>query len=87
MPLSNAEIADRLASLAQLLAAHSENGCKEKAYRRAANKIRTLGTSVEELVRANADLTQYEKTSVLNCFTGAIVCCLAMKLARAGLPA
>jgi len=40
--LSNAEIADRLASLAQLLSAQKENPYKVKAYRRAAAKIRTL---------------------------------------------
>ena len=36
--LSNAEIADRLASLAQLLSAQKENPYKVKAYRRAAAK-------------------------------------------------
>ena len=34
--LSNAEIADRLASLAQLLSAQKENPYKVKAYQRAA---------------------------------------------------
>ena len=38
MVLSNAEIADRLASLAQLLSAQKENPYKVKAYRRAAAK-------------------------------------------------
>ncbi len=57
--LSNAEIADRLASLAQLLAAQKENPYKVKAYQRAAWKIRTLPESVDELVRENADLTFY----------------------------
>src|ERR1700733_1964244 len=39
--LSNAEIADRLASLAQLLSTQKENPYKIKAYARAAAKIRT----------------------------------------------
>src|ERR1700710_1952312 len=55
--LSNAEIADRLASLAQLLAAKKENPYKVKAYQRAANSIRNLADSVHELVESNADLT------------------------------
>ena len=40
--MSNAEIADRLASLAQLLSTQKENPYKVKAYQRAAAKIRTL---------------------------------------------
>jgi DNA polymerase (family 10) len=57
--LSNAEIADRLASLAQLLSAQKENPYKVKAYWRAAAKIRTLSESIDELVRNDADLTAY----------------------------
>jgi len=57
--LSNAEIADRLAGLAQLLSSQKENPYKIKAYRRAAMKIRTLSESVEELVRQDSDLTVY----------------------------
>jgi DNA polymerase (family 10) len=57
--LSNAEIANRLASLAQLLSAQRENPYKVKAYQRAAAKIRTLSESVEELVRDEVDLTTY----------------------------
>jgi DNA polymerase (family X) len=57
--LSNAEIADRLTSLAQLLSAQKENPYKVKAYRRAAAKIRTLSESIDELVRNDADLTEY----------------------------
>ena len=57
--LSNAEIADRLAGLAQLLAAGKESTYKIKAYQRAAAKIRTLPESVDELVRENSDLTVY----------------------------
>ncbi|MCU1335865.1 MAG: hypothetical protein JWO19_1446 [Bryobacterales bacterium] len=57
--LSNAEIADRLMSLAQLLSAGKENFYKVKAYQRAAAKIRALADSLDELVREDADLTQY----------------------------
>jgi DNA polymerase (family 10) len=55
--LSNAEIADRLAGLAQLLSTQKENPYKIKAYTRAAAKIRTLSESVDELVHDDADLT------------------------------
>jgi DNA polymerase (family 10) len=57
--LSNAEIADRLASLAQLLSAQKENPYKVKAYQRAAAKIRTLSESIEDLVHDEVDLTAY----------------------------
>jgi DNA polymerase (family X) len=57
--LSNAQIADRLAGLAQLLAANKENPYKVKAYRRAAAKIRSLSESLDELVRDDADLTAF----------------------------
>jgi DNA polymerase (family 10) len=57
--LSNAEIADRLASLAQLLSTQKENPYKIKAYRRAAASIRTLSESIDELVRENTDLTRF----------------------------
>jgi DNA polymerase (family X) len=57
--LSNAEIADRFVSLAQLLSTQKENPYKIRAYRRAAATIRTLGDSIEELVRKEADLTVY----------------------------
>src|SRR3954468_24949336 len=57
--LSNAEIADRLAGLAQLLSTQKENPYKIKAYQRAAAKIRTLSESVEELVQQDSDLTVY----------------------------
>ena len=56
---SNSEIADRLSSLAQLLSTDKANLYKKKAYRRAANTIRGLGESVDELVRRDADLTVY----------------------------
>lgn len=56
---SNSEIADRLSSLAQLPSIDKTNLYKKKAYRRAANTIRGLGESVDELVRRNADLTIY----------------------------
>jgi DNA polymerase (family X) len=57
--LSNAQIADRLASLAQLLSTQKENPYKVKAYQRAAGKIRNLSESLDELVRDHADLTRY----------------------------
>jgi DNA polymerase (family 10) len=57
--LSNAEIADRLLSLAQLLAAQKENRFKIKAYRQAANTIRTLPESLAKRVGEGADLTGY----------------------------
>ncbi len=57
--LSNAQIADRLAGLAQLLSTHKENLYKVKAYRRAAAKIRSLSESLDELVRDDADLTRF----------------------------
>src|SRR5579883_1725249 len=57
--LSNAEIADRLASLAQLLSAQKGNPYKVKAYRRAAARIRTFAESLDEMVRDEADLTRF----------------------------
>src|SRR5207237_5830218 len=57
--LSNAEIADRLASLAQLLSAQKENPYKVKAYQRAAARIRHLSESLDEMVRTDEDLTQF----------------------------
>ncbi len=57
--LSNAEIADRLASLAQLLSTQKENPYKVKAYRRAAARIRTFAESLDEMVREGADLTRF----------------------------
>lgn len=57
--LTNAEIADRLSSLAQLLSSQGENPYKIKAYRRAAETIRSMGASIDELVHQGADLTAY----------------------------
>jgi DNA polymerase (family 10) len=57
--LSNAEIADRLSALAQLLTIEKANPYKIRAYRRAAVVIRGLGESVDELVRSNEDLRVY----------------------------
>src|SRR3954452_18300707 len=57
--MSNAEIADRLASLAQLMAAGKENPYKVKAYQRAAARLRTFSESVDDLVREEADLTAF----------------------------
>jgi DNA polymerase (family 10) len=56
---SNAEIADRLASLAQLLSSQKENPYKVKAYSRAAARIRDLSQSLDEMVRRDEDLTQF----------------------------
>lgn len=55
--LSNADIARRLESLAQLLAAQRENPYKIKAYRRAAEIVAQLPDSIDELVRREVDLT------------------------------
>jgi DNA polymerase (family 10) len=57
--MSNTEIADRLASLAQLLSMQNENPYKVKAYKRAAASIRNMSESVDELVRNKVDLTAY----------------------------
>jgi DNA polymerase (family 10) len=57
--LSNAEIADRLASLAQLLSTQKENPYKVKAYQRAAARLRNLPESLDELVHREEDLTQF----------------------------
>src|SRR3954454_12110654 len=57
--LSNAEIADRLASLAQLLSTQKENPYKARAYRRAAASIRNLPQSIYEMVQDDADLTGF----------------------------
>jgi DNA polymerase (family X) len=57
--LSNADIADRLASLAQLLASQKENPYKIKAYQKAATRIRDLSASLDEMVRGDEDLTRY----------------------------
>jgi DNA polymerase/3'-5' exonuclease PolX len=57
--LSNAEIADRLASLAQLLSSQKENPYKVKAYQRAATRIRNLSESLDEMVRDQEDLARF----------------------------
>jgi len=57
--LSNAEIADRLASLAQLLSSQRENPYKVKAYRQAAARIRNMAESLDEMVRDQEDLTRF----------------------------
>ncbi len=57
--LSNAEIANKLLALAQLLGAKGENPFKVKAYRRAARTVRAVGDSFVELVHSNSDLTTY----------------------------
>jgi DNA polymerase (family 10) len=55
--LSNAEIAKVLLGLAQLLAVQKENPYKVRAYRRAAKAITNASQSIDDLVRAGADLT------------------------------
>jgi len=57
--LSNAQIADRLAGLGQLLSTQKGNPYKVRAYQRAAARIRSLSESLDELVREDADLTQF----------------------------
>jgi len=57
--LSNAEIADRLAGLAQILSTQKENPFKVRAYRRAAARIRTFAESLDQMVRNEADLTRF----------------------------
>ena len=57
--LSNAEIADRLASLGQLLSQQKQNFYRAKAYRRAATKLRNRPESLAEMVRSEEDLTQF----------------------------
>ena len=51
--LNNADIADRLSALAQLLSAKGENPYKIRAYRKAAGTIRGLGESIDEVVRTS----------------------------------
>jgi hypothetical protein len=63
--LSNAEIADPLAGLAQLLSTQKENHCKIKAYQRAAAKIRRLSESVEELVAISHAVQEIVRTGTL----------------------
>lgn len=48
--LSNADIADRLASLAQLMTAGKENPYKVKADQRAAARLRTFSESMSSFV-------------------------------------
>jgi DNA polymerase (family X) len=57
--VTNADIAEKLMSLAQLLSAQKENKFKIKAYRRAAKTIAAMPDSLVDLVRDDADLTEY----------------------------
>lgn len=57
--LSNADIARRLAAHAQVVQAKGENPFKVRAYRRAAQTVRSLQQSVDELIRAGADVTRF----------------------------
>lgn len=58
-PLSNAEIARRLVGHANALQAKGENPYKVRAYRRAAQTVKSLRQSIDQLVRAGADVTRY----------------------------
>lgn len=58
-PLSNAEIAHRLAAYAQALQGKDENPYKIRAYRRAAQIIKNLRESVDQLVRSGGDVTRF----------------------------
>ena len=57
--MNNAAIAHQLTILAQLLSAEGANPFKVKAYRRAADTIKSAGESIAELVQRDADLTQF----------------------------
>ena len=58
-PLTNVEIAHRLAGYAQTLQDKGENPYKVRAYRRAAQTIKGLRESIDRLVRADADVTRF----------------------------
>ena len=55
--VSNAEVANVLLALAQLLSTQKENPFKVRAYRRAAKAIANTAESVEEIVRTGGNLT------------------------------
>jgi DNA polymerase (family 10) len=56
--MSNAEVADKLASFGQLLSSQPEkNPYKVRAYQKAAALIRVLPASLDEMVRQEVDLT------------------------------
>lgn len=62
--LSNADVADRLASLAQLLSSQKENPYKIKAYQRAAARIRDLSASLSALAKIiNLSASQFVYSS------------------------
>jgi len=56
--MSNAEIAQRLTALAQMLQAKGENPFKVRAYRRAARTLEAYDESIHDLVQTGADLTR-----------------------------
>lgn len=58
-PLSNAEIAHRLVAYAQMLQSKGENPYKVRAYRGAAQTIKGLRESIDQLVRKGADVTRF----------------------------
>src|SRR5262245_29928583 len=57
--LGNPEIAHRLVAYAHLLQSKDENPYKVRAYRRAAQTIKGLRESIDQLVRAGADVTRF----------------------------
>ena len=58
-PLSNAELARRLAEVAQLLQAKGENPFKVRAYRRGADTIAGLSERVDAMIRDGKDVTRF----------------------------
>ncbi len=56
--LTNAELANELLALAQLLSAQKENPYKIRAYRKAAETIRSLPESISEMVAKKENLTE-----------------------------
>ncbi len=58
IPVQNAEIADRMERLADLLEIEGENPFRVRAYRNAAATIRVLPRRLSEMVEAGEDLTK-----------------------------
>ncbi len=56
---TNHEIAELLLAMAQALTAKGDNPFKAKAYRRAAETIKSLSESIDEAVHQKSDLTHY----------------------------
>ena len=60
MPVRNAEVAETLEKLADLLAIKGENQFRIRAYRNAARTISGLQSGVRELVEQGEDLSDYQ---------------------------